>query len=611
MLGRTDSRRRLLFLLMVFAVGSMALVMRTAYWQVLRGAELTAWAGEQTSIRIEIGGRRGDIYDRSGTVLLATSVARDRLAAAADKLTPDQQARTADTLIRLLRLDEAAAADLRTKLASDKPYVILARGVTPEMAERIRQAMNAKQVAGLSLEPEPERIYPQEGGGPGSTLAAHLLGFVNRENVGQYGVEQFYQPELAGAPRVLIAQRDASGRARSDTSVIQEPGTLGEDIRLTIDASLQLAVEQELLAAWIADDARSVSAVVLDPYTGEVYAEATYPSYDANDYRAVAAEAPGRFIDPVVSNVYEPGSVFKMMTATTALEAGTVTRTTRIKDVGTLKLDRGQTKIDNADRKGMGWITFEDGIAYSRNVVAAKVALGLDDSTAGSSAMLYDTWRKLGYGVKTGIDVAGEVPGLVRDPAVQPWSQIDLANAAFGQGVAVTPIQLAAAFAAIVNGGTAVEPHVVQAVGSREVTPAVGARVVNGAVAKKVRRLMDHVVEAVPFYRDRTLVPGYHVGGKTGTAQIWDPKANDGRGGWKHNLFNYSFVGYIGRQKDVPDLVVAVRIEEGTPNIARVGRLEMPVMSFELFRRIATDAITTPDLLTARPSSVLPGASDR
>ena len=121
------------------------------------------------------------------------------------------------------------------------------------------------------------------------------------------------------------------------------------------------------------------------------------------------------------------------------------------------------------------------------------------------------------------------------------------------------------------------------------------------AVAKKVRRLMDHVVEEVPFYRDRTLVPGYHVGGKTGTAQIWDAKANEGRGAWKHNLFNYSFVGYIGREKDVPDLVVAVRIEEGTPTIARVGRLEMPVMSFELFRRIATDAITTPDLLTDRP----------
>ena len=611
MLGRTDSRRRLLFLLIVFGVGSMALATRTVYWQVLRGDELTARAAEQTAVRIEIGGRRGDIYDRTGTVLLATSVARDRLVAAADQLTPAQRERTATTLVRLLDLDEAAATDLRARLASAKPYVILARGITPEMAERIRQAGNAKQVVGLSLEPEPERVYPQEGGGPGSTLAAHLLGFVNRENVGQYGIEQFYQQDLAGEPRVLLAQRDASGRAMSETSVVQAQGVLGEDLRLTIDAGLQLALEQELLAAWIADDAKSVSAVVLDPYTGEVYAEGTYPSYDANDYRAIAASEPNRFIDPVVSNVYEPGSVFKMMTATTALAAGTVTRTSRIKDVGTLRLDGGRTKIDNADRKGMGNITFEDGIAYSRNVVAAKVALDLGDSVDASSAMLYDTWRQLGYGERTGIDVAGEVVGLLRDPADAPWREIDLANASFGQGVAVTPIQLAKAFATIVNGGTTVHPHVVQGIGSHDVSPTPGERVVQPAVAKNVRRLMDHVVKEVPFYRDRTIVPGYHVGGKTGTAQIWDPKANKGRGNWKHNLFNYSFVGYIGRRSTQPDLVVAVRIEEGTPSVARVGRLEMPVMSFELFRRIATDAITTPDLLTNRPVPAAPGAADR
>jgi cell division protein FtsI/penicillin-binding protein 2 len=611
MLGRTDSRRRLLFLLLVFGVGSLALVTRTLYWQVLRGSELTAFATDQTSVRVEIGGRRGDIFDRSGTVLLATSVARDRLVAAADQLTPQQQAQTADTLIALLGLDEAGAASLRTKLASDKPYIILARGIKPDTAERIRQAGRAKLVVGLSLESEPERVYPQAGGGPGSTLAAHLLGFVNRDNTGQYGVEQFYQGELAGSPRVLIAQRDASGRAMSDTSVVQESGTPGQDIRLTIDSGLQYAIEQELLAAWIADDAKSVSALVMDPYTGEVYAEATYPSYDANDYRAVAATAPGRFIDPVVSNVYEPGSVFKMMTATTALEAGTVTRTTRIKDVGTLWLDHHTAKVDDADRKGMGWMTFEDGIAYSRNVVAAKVALGLTNTTAGSAALLYEDWRKLGYGAKTGIDVAGEVAGIVRDPAVTPWAQIDLANAAFGQGVAVTPIQLATAFSALVNGGTMVQPHVVQAIGERDVPPTVLDRVVNAGIAKKVRKLMDHVVTEVPFYRDRTLVPGYHVGGKTGTAQIWDASANNGRGAWKHNLFNYSFVGYIGREADVPDLVVAVRIEEGTPKVARVGRLEMPVMSFELFRRIATDAITTPDLLKDRPSIITPGVADR
>jgi cell division protein FtsI/penicillin-binding protein 2 len=587
MLGRTDSRRRLLILLMIFAVGSMALLARTAYWQVLRGDFLMARAAAQTTVRIEVAGRRGDIYDRTGTVLLATTIDRDRLVAAADQLArdPDVRRKTGDELVRILKLDPEDAQTLRDRLDSERPYIVIARGIEPSTSELIRQALREKRIEDVSLEAEPERVYPQAGGGPDSTLAAQLLGFVNRENVGQYGVEQAYQDALAGSPRVMVAQRDANGRPMAETSVVEQQGTIGEDVRLTIDASLQLALEQELLAAWIADQAKSVSAIVMDPYTGEVYAEGTYPSYDANQYRTVAKESPQRFIDPVVSSVYEPGSVFKMMTAATALEAGTVTRTTRIKDVGTLRLDNGTTKIDDADHKAMGWMTFEDGIAYSRNVVAAKVALGLAKSTKQASTMLYDTWRTLGFGQKTGIDVAGE-----------PWGQIDLANGAFGQGVAVTPIQLATAYAALVNGGTAVQPHVVSGVGPNDVTVVQKGRVVPKKISKTLLHMMDHVVQEVDFYRDRTLVPGYHVGGKTGTAQIWDAKKKE----WKHNLFNYSFVGYISREAGTPDLVVAVRIEEGTPTVARLGHLEMPVMSFELFRRIATNAITTPDLLQHR-----------
>jgi cell division protein FtsI/penicillin-binding protein 2 len=612
MLGRTDSRRRLLVLLTVFAIGSLALFARTAYWQVLRGDELMSKAAAQTTVRVAVPSRRGDIYDRTGTILLATTVDRDRLVAAADQLAKDPAHRmqTADQLIRILKLeDPAEVLELREKLDSGKPYVIVARGIEPSVAERIRQGLRDKRLFNVALESEPERVYPQAGGGPDSTLAAHLLGFVNRENAGQYGVEQAYQEILAGVPRQMVAQRDVNGRPMQETAVVEAPGTIGEDVRLTIDASLQLAVEQELLAAWIADDAKSASAVVMDPYTGAIYAEATYPSYDANDYRAVAADTPSRFIDPVVSNVYEPGSVFKIMTAVTALETGTVTRTTKIKDVGTLRLDRGKTKIDNADHRGMGWITFEDGIAFSRNVVAAKVALELGRNTADSSAKLYQTWRNLGFGEPTGIDVAGEASGsnYVRDPATSPWSQIDLANGSFGQGVAVTPIQLATAYAALLNGGTRIRPHVVEGIGDREVPVVPGGRVVAPKISRTLIKVMDHVLETVPFYRDRTLVPGYHVGGKTGTAQIWDAKKRD----WKHNLFNYSFVGYIGREAGVPDLVVAVRIEEGTPRIARVGHLEMPVMSFELFRRIATNAITTPDLLTDRPAPTPAPVTDR
>jgi cell division protein FtsI/penicillin-binding protein 2 len=606
MLGRTDSRLRLLVLLVAFVVASLALVSRLAFWQVVERDWLLERAMAQTTVRIETPSRRGSIYDRSGTVALASTVDRDRLAAAPRDMTPAEREKTAGELIRMLRLDETAAEALRANLASDRAYVIIARDVVPSMSERIREARAAGRIAHVSLEPEPVRVYPQEGGGPDSTLAAHLLGFVNREGVGQYGVEQFYQDTLGGTPRVAIAQRDITGRVLSDTAHVDQDGLPGTDLNLTIDAGLQVTLEQELLAAWIADQAKNVSAVVLDPYTGEIYAMATYPSYDGNDYRAIAASDPSRFIDPIVSSVYEPGSVFKMFTAAAALEKGTVTPGTRIKDVGTLRLDKGRTKIDNANRQGMGWLTFEDAIAWSRNVVAAKVALGLGKTTKKAATTLHDMWLRVGFGRPTGVDLAGEISGeaYVRDPAITPWRQIDLANGSFGQGVAVTPIQLATAFAAMVNGGKLVQPHVVKSIGNREVPISTGETVLSKKLSKQLTRLMDHVVTEVPFYRDRTLIQGYHVGGKTGTAQIWDPKANKGRGGWKHNKFNYSFVGYVAREKGRPDLVVAIRIEEGRPTTLRVGQIEMPVMSFALFRRIAHAAITTPDLLTLRDSSL-------
>jgi cell division protein FtsI/penicillin-binding protein 2 len=611
MLGRTDSRRRLLFLLVVFAIGSTLLTARLAYWQVIDRERLASQAAAQTTVTLDSPSKRGDIYDRTGTVILATTVQRERLVAALDQLTPERRRSTVLELSRILALDETESAALRDRMTGTARYVILRHGLDRTTADRIRSAIDAKRVFGLTLEPEPERVYPQVGGGPGSTLAAHLIGFVNREGSGQYGIEQYYQATLAGEPRIVVAQRDASGLPMLEDAVVSQAGAPGTDLRLTIDAGLQLKVEQELLAAWVADRAKRASAVVMDPYTGEIYASATYPSYDGNDYKAIAAADPGRFIDPTISTVYEPGSVFKMMTAAAALTNGTVTPSTQIKDVGTLRLDKGRTKIDDADRKGMGWMTFEDGVAYSRNVVAAKVALALGRSTRESSAILYDMWLRLGYGQPTGIDLAGEVGGIVRDPALTKWREIDLANGAFGQGVAVTPIQLATAYAGLMNGGSLVQPHVVKSIGDNDLL--LGPRrqgIIDESVSRTLIKMMQHVITEVPFYRDRTLVPGYDVGGKTGTAQIWDATANGGRGAWKRNLFNYSFVGYIGRQTGVPDLVVAIRIEEGTPTVARVGHLEMPVMSFELFRRIATDAITTPDLLADRPVT-LTRATDR
>ena len=600
MLGRTDSRRRLLFLLITFVVGGAALLTRLAYWQVVRRDSLALEAFAQTTMRQESPSRRGDIFDRSGVVVLATTVDRERLAAMPSELAPRRRREVATELIALLGLEAEDAELLTERMMSERKYVVLAHDLDRGVTDRLRAAADSDRIEAVMLEPEPVRVYPHEGGGPDSTLAAHLLGFVNRDGIGQYGVEQYYQEQLAGRPRIVHAEKDVAARAIPDTIVVEDDGAPGEDMTLTIDAGLQLALEQEVLAAWAADKAKSVSAVVIDPYSGEVLAEATYPSYDANDYRAIAATDPSRFIDPIVSSSYEPGSVFKMLTAIAGLETKTVTTKTQIKDVGTLMLDHGRTHVDDADRRGKGWMTFEDAIAYSRNVVAAKVALKLGDTTNESAGILHETWLRLGFGAQTGIDLAGEVRGQVHDPTITKWQQIDLANGSFGQGVAVTPIQLATAFSAMVNGGVLVQPHVVKTIRSTDLDPPDRGQVIDPKLSKTLVKMMNHVVTEVPFYRDRTLIKGYEVGGKTGTAQIWDTKARGGRGAWKNNLFNYSFVGYIARDPGAPDVVVAVQINEGTPTVARVGQLEMPVMSFELFRRIAHDAITRPGLLPER-----------
>ena len=598
--GRTDSRPRLLVLLALLVVFGFACVARLGYWQIGQRAMLVERARAQVVVRTEIPAVRGTVYDRSGATVLATTVLRDRLVAYPAQLTTAELRRdVGDALVRILRLGTKEGADLRAKLASGKAYVVLASELDEATSAAVQAAIDNRTLHQVGLEPEQVRVYPQAGGAPGTSLAAHLLGFVNRDGAGQYGIEDRWQDVLGGAPRVVLAGRDAESRPLLDGAEVLEPGAPGAELTLTVDASLQLRVEQEVYAAWVADRATSVSAVVMDPTTGEILAAASYPSYDANAYRTVASADPSRFVDPIVSTVYEPGSVFKLLTAAAALEAKKVTPTTRIADAATLVLDHGRARVANADRASKGVLTFEDAVAYSRNVVLAKVALRLGATTRAAATVLYDMWTRLGIGSRTGVDVAGELPGIVHDPAVTTWRQVDLANGAFGQGVAVTLLQLATAYCAMVNGGTLPTPHVVRAIGNQPTVVADRGRVLSADLSGQLVGLMKNVVTEVDWYRDRTRIPGYVVGGKTGTGQIWDSK----KGAWKRNIFNYSFVGFVGRTG--PDLVVAVRISEGTPTVVGQGHLEMPVESFELFRRIATDAVTTLGIApaTQRPAS--------
>ena len=438
--GRTDRRLRHLGLLAVFVCLALALSVRLAYWQVAQGDDLRQRATTQMSRPALEFVQRGDITDRRGT-LLATTAYRDLLAAYPDLIAADQRSAVARRLATLLEFEPPQTAKLVETFEKGVPYTIVKRRLTAEQSQLVRDALAAGDVAALSLEPQPVRFYPTLGGAPRTTLASQLLGFVTEDGEGRYGIEQHNHALLAGLD---------GGTAALEGGPPAGGGT-GQQLRLTIDASLQLRIEKELYAIWVANKAERVSAVVMDPRTGQILAWASVPGYDANSYAETARADPGRFVDPLASQIYEPGSVMKMVTAAAALEAGVVRPGSILEDERFL--DFGDFKVRNADKRSMGELTFAEVLAYSRNVPTAKVAARLGRDTASASAVLYDMWRRLGLNRASGVEVSSESRGIAADPAIRRWAPVDLANRSFGQGVAVTPVQLAVAFSTMVNGG--------------------------------------------------------------------------------------------------------------------------------------------------------------
>ncbi len=598
MLGRTDRRLRLVVLLVAFTLIAAALVVRQAYWAIARAPDLRIVAANQQWATQTIDVQRGAIYDRTGKVLLAGTAYRNELVAYPDQLTPDQAMQMTAQLASILVLDAPSTAHLRETLAGGAAYTVLAPSLTDAQSQALQAAMDDGRLSELALVAQPYRVYPDPGGAPGTTLANQLLGFVNASGQGQYGVEQHYQAQLAGSPETISGPRDANGQPMIGDQSVSDPGQRGTDLQLTIDASLQLQVEKELYAAYVADQAASATAVVMDPQTGAILAWASVPGYDANEYQAVANSDPGAFVDPVVSAIYEPGSVMKMFVAAAGYSSGVLKPTTRFDDTGTLAVANG--RIYDADRRRMGMLQFQDGIAYSRNVVAARAAATLGKGTSGASKALYATWAALGIGSDTGVDVTGEVPGLAVDPARAAWTPIDLANHSFGQGVAVTPIQLARSFAVMANGGHKVTPHVVGAVDGQAVPIAPGAPVLSSSVSAQLRALMSHVVTSVPYYHAGTYIPGYTVAGKTGTAQIWDNRTQD----WVPNAFDFSFVGYVGTTG--PQAIIVIRLDHVRPKVLAQGRFQLAITSYQLFRRAAQDTIVALDLPPAANAEASP-----
>jgi cell division protein FtsI (penicillin-binding protein 3) len=586
-LGRTDRRLRIVVLLVVFFAFAFGAVSRLAYWQVARGTELAQVALAQAERPIEEQAVRGNILDRHG-VVLATTAFRDTLAAYPDQIGLEQRRRVAEALAPILGLDAAGADDLVARLTSGGRYMVVNRELSEAQSIAVRELLATQGIPGLVLEPHAVRLYPSPGGAPGTTLASQLIGFVTASGTGSYGIEQYYDSILAGRPKLLATLRDRDGRPLQSSAQVLDPGTDGQDLHLSIDASLQLQLEKELYAAWVANAAKSASAVIMDPKTGELLAWAAVPGYDANNYARTAGSNPEVLQDPILSQVYEPGSVMKMFTAAAALRDGHITPTTKVRDRQSLVF--GTQTIHNSDLKSMGVMRFRDAIAYSRNLATAGVAMRLDRTTQKSAAKLYDAWKTLGIGSLTGVDLSGEVAGIAPDPASQVWQPLDLANRAFGQGVAVTQIQLAVGYAAMANGGYKVQPHLLSGVGSEASLVVAPKRVITAGLAADLKGILRHVTDSVPWYAEGSLIRGYEVGGKTGTAQVWDPE----RGSYTYNRFNFSFIGYVGG--DEPAAVIAVRIGEAVPRVRGQGQLELGITSYQLFRRIAIDTISRLDI---------------
>ena len=573
MLGRTDSRIRLIFLLCFMAVFAGALGLRLAYWQIGQGDDLRRRATDQLAHPTETQTKRSEIVDSRG-VVLATTAYRDRLAAYPDLLSSTERPKVARKLGEILDLNGAALDQLIETFESAAPYTIVARRLTLEQSDLVRQGLRSNELAGLQLEPQPVRFYPNSGGSPDTTLASQLLGFVTEDGQGSYGIEQYGQDLLAGA----------SGATADLAADAPQPPEVGGDVRLTIDASLQLRLEKELYAAWVADRAPRVTGLVLDPDTGAILAWASVPGYDANEYADTAETAPELFTDPIVSQIYEPGSVMKMFTAAAALEEGVVTLNTPVADAKVLRL--GPNEVRNGDLSSIGEVPFEDIIARSRNVGTGRVALALGETTDEGASVLYDMWQRLGIGRPTGIELGNEANGIAADPMLNPWQAIDLVNRAFGQGVAVTPLQLATSFSAMVNGGRLPGPHLMATDTADGADSAEGQQVMESDLSDLLRQLMVHVVETGPHYADETLIPGYVVGGKTGTAQIWDQRA----GAWMEDTYNHTFVGFVGAER--PEAVILVRIHDTKPRVKRNWGMTLEVSSNELFRRVALDTIS-------------------
>jgi cell division protein FtsI (penicillin-binding protein 3) len=516
--------RRIGLLFAVFLAMLLLAGARAGWLGVVRADSLQSAAATQQKQQIVVPARRGTITDVNGTELAVSQPAQT--IAATPYLVKDPVAVAG----KLARIVGKPQDELLEQLARrDTGFVYLARRVPTRKAARAQKL----GIEGLEFIPEFSREYPRD------WMASQLLGDVGTEGHGLSGLEYRYDAQLRGRDGERRLVRDALG----DTIELREDQrTLpGERIRLTLDANIQDHTEQVLAEVGEAWQPRAATAIVMDPRDGSIIALANWPRVNANQLQDAPDYAR---TNRATGATYEPGSTFKAFTVAGALEDGKVTPSTPFSLPPVLQV--ADREISDAHARGWETRSVAGILAESSNVGAALIGRTL-------GARRFDEWvRRFGFGKPTGVDMPGEESGILLDYA--DYSGSTAANMAMGQGLAVTPMQMAAAYAAIANGGTLRPPHIVDAVGGREQPTPKGTRVISEETAAQVRQMLEGVL-GPGGTATGAKIDGYELGGKTGTAE-----KPDENGGYSKTKFVASFVGFAPAKR--PQLLVAVMVDE-------------------------------------------------
>ncbi|KXG78486.1 Stage V sporulation protein D [Fervidicola ferrireducens] len=549
--GSKTVKKRLVFLLLICFALNIALMGRVFYIQFVRGDELRSKAKEQWTRDSPVEPKRGTIYDRNMNPLAISASVKSVMASPPDI---EDVEKTASLLSPALNIDkEVLIKTLEEAKKKKKGSIFIKRKITDEEAEAVRK-LNLK---GIYFTEESKRFYPEK------NLASHVLGFTGIDSQGLEGVELIYDKYLRGIPGRIISEKDALSRELPFGLEKYIPPEEGLNLVLTIDKVIQHIAERELEKALAENNAKKGTIIVMDPNTGEILALANKPDYDPNNYKNYPSSI---WRNSAVSDVYEPGSTFKIVTAAAALEEGVVSPDDKFYDPGYVVVSGVRIKCWRAG--GHGSQTFAQVVQNSCNPGFVEVA-----SRLGKEKFIKYI-KGFGFGETTGIDLPGEARGIFNPDKVGP---VELATISFGQGISVTPIQLITAVAAVANDGKMTAPHVTKALVDKEgnvvqeFKPRVIRQVISEDTARELKSLLESVVENGTGGRAK--IEGYKVAGKTGTAE----KYADGK-------YVASFVGFA--PADDPQFVVLVIIDEPSTGIYYGGQIAAPI-----FQKVMADIL--------------------